>query len=120
MAKKKATEKESKPVELVITSKVMKVNAKQLQEELEKEKGVSVKAIEKARTETPRTKHGDELPPVCKPTEVKLVCDKKPTKTKEAKLQKIVDSHKPKLARSPEDMLAEAQRLLKQLDSLRD
>lgn len=111
--------KENKPTKVSLTSDVQKVNVKQLTQELEVEKGVRVEFVNKARTETPRSKAGSELKPKVYPTEVKMVCDKKPTKAKLSKLQDIFDSHKAP-SRSKADILAEAKRLLKQLDKLRD
>jgi len=108
-----------KKAEVKLTSDILKVNVRQLTKELEAEKGVAVKSVSKARTETPRSKAGSELKPKVYPTEVQLVCEKKPTKSKLEKLQNIVDSHKPR-GRSKKDILSEAKRLLKQLDSLRD
>lgn len=116
MAKKK---KENKPEKVKLTSEILKVNVRQLSKELEEESGVKVLSVSKARTETPRGKNGNELKPKVYPTEVELMLDKKPTKAKLGKLQKIVDSHEPRSNKSKEDLLAEAKKLLKQLDSLR-
>jgi len=117
MAKKKRMPKIEK---VEFESEIVSVSARQLKEELEKEKGVTVLKIQRARTITPRSeKTGNELKPKQFKTSVMVKLEGS-TKAKKDKVQKIIDEHKPKTNESKEELVAQVETLLKKLDALRD